>query len=432
MSELPIIKPEVPFIVGEFPVQRTLQELDGQAQCEGWMPEPRSMLMIRSSPWYEKPILHFVKEALPYDSFKKATRAARFPSYIFWRILDWGCGMHPDVRQWLTQHAGGSVTYALRTRQAACLESVYEAHMSAKGARSVPVAALSVTGCVDYAHRLFGFHPVTEISGLVSFLTAKANQGTDHVHDAVYFVSRGVTFLLQAGPAGRSLIDPHVPALRALALYLESRPEEGIMTQRSGYSDSSILGEARLGIQATLDAIDHHDPDRAIYLDGIWYPEDLDKIYRDLWNVALRDQTVQDFISEGQPEQALALMQHMLRSRKERFGPAHPQTIDCMTSLVLHFRQTRDFESAASIQRQILQLNGETGGADAPATIEAATRLGDLLLQTGHRQEAAALIRSALMAAERVLEPGHYITRHCRNALSKLLKNSTGRGRQGR
>ncbi len=283
------------FVAGEFTTNHTLCDLDLMAETAGWMAEPRDMIHIRSSDWYHKPIAEFVATATPQTSGRpRPNRRILSHTFVFWRMLDWACGMDPSVTAWLNQHTGHSITHAIRTRDIAGLDTVYLTHMRGPIARAIPVAAPAITHKLDYAERLFGFHPATDIVVLVPFLISKAVQDTDGIDDAVYFLARAVYFLMSAGEPGRTLLGPHIPGIRDLATQLEAPHTHPACAAPSAYTQITVLEEARHGVKCILKAWEQSEPGYACYL-KILDLALLDDLYNQLYDVPLRELVARNY-----------------------------------------------------------------------------------------------------------------------------------------
>jgi hypothetical protein len=413
---VPLIPIDPDFDIGHYPIDRTLRELDGLAESWGWMPEPRHMNAFRKSPFYNQPLRTFFREHTP-ASFCFSNRIIRAHAFILWRILDWGCGMDPLARQWLESHAGGSMTYALRTGSPADLNRVYETHMRGPGVHYVRVAPPMMTAYVDYAERLFGYHPVAELAPLIPFLCNKAISETERPHDPVYFLSRAIAFLLERGESGQALLAPHQQAIAELAEEFDKRPHEGPGTEPSEYSDMTLLEEARTGMQQIQRALTTRDAGDAMYLDTIWTTEFLDETYHRCFGLALRHNTPETLASAGLSEQGMLLTQHVVTTSIRRWGPGHRHTfaaLECQAHFC--FRQKRWNESIA-VQRDILDRHCQLQGANDPLTLQAAMRLGETYLQAGQTAAAIPLFKDTLMKSRTVFEPDHFIIKFCADRL---------------
>ncbi len=419
---MPCIEPLSDWVVGMYPTSHTLQQLDGLAESAGWMPEPRHMHVVRSSVWYDKPILEFIVNTTPARPFEFTPKAALLSSFIFWRILDWGCGMDDAVQAWLRPY-GHSVTYALRSQSRSRLEEIYQGHLRGDESRSVSPASPSITGCVDSAEWLFGFHPITDIVSLVPFLISKVRQDMTRMHDSIYFLSRCIAFLLRARDPGYELIRKNIAQIRELAVFLDTVPDEALL-RTSGCGEMSILDEAKLGVQAILEAIDTQDETKVTYLKHIWSLADLDDIYESLWKLPLRDHTVNKLTAAGDQNHALLLSQQICRSRCERFGVNHPQSVYARESLVYLQRKIGNIADAVLEQERILHYYEQANGAGDEEAIEAAVRLGELLLRAGNRTRASGVLQSALENAPSTFEQDHYLVKFCHKTLSEIRREA--------
>ena len=297
------------FLAGEFDVNRSLRDLDVAAEAVGWMAEPRDMIHIRRSTWYRRSIAAFVASVDPGNFMGRPMSRVVSHQFIFWRILDWGCGMDSAVRSWLDRHAKGSVTHALRTGDTASMKEIYASQLRGPRARVVRVAAPTITACLDYAERLFGFHTVQDIAGIIPFFASRIPLETDRVHDAVYFLSRAVRFTLNGGAAGFGLLSPLMPCIRGAEPYLETLREHPACCAQSEYtcavgqegSRMTVAEEARLGLRCILNAWERRSAEEVDYL-LVWDNAVLDEAYGDLYGVPLRDHRAANYEESGKPE----------------------------------------------------------------------------------------------------------------------------------
>ena len=213
---------------------------------------------------------------------------------IFWRILDWGCGLNPDVRCWLDKYARGSMTYALRSGDGDYLECIYAGQMQGEGVRRVTAAAPAITMDLDYAERLFGFNSADELVKMVSFLCSKISAGESRMDDDIYFLCRAVSDMLVYWSAGADLLEPFVPVIEGLKGCVESLRDDPAYAEESEYicfkgDDSfhlSRAAEAALGYESILNVLSSEDMAAGyyVYLWGVYF---LDKTYYELYNTKL-------------------------------------------------------------------------------------------------------------------------------------------------
>ncbi len=417
--KLPMIPTDPDFVIGEYSINRTLRELDGQAECWGWMPEPRHMNAFRESPFYNLSLRHFFSELTP-ECFRFSNRIIRAHSFILWRILDWGCGMDPLARQWLDTHAGGSMTYALRTGCPEYLNRMYETHMRGPGVRQVKVAPPMITAYVDYAERLFGFYPIDEIAQLIPLLADKALTGIERPHDPIYFLSRVVAFLLEAGEPGKEMLAPHQNTFSELTQAFGKRSDEGESDEQSEYSNMTIQAEARTGVQRIQHALATHDAEDTAYLDTIWTTEYLDDTYQHCFGLPLRCNTPQGLAVAGCPEHGATLMRHVVETSTKRWGPGNRHTFAALEGQALYYLNLSQWDESIAVRHDIVDRYHELHGENDPLTLQAAMRLGETYARAERPEEAVPIIKDTLERAVNILDPDHFIVKFCKERLNEL------------
>jgi hypothetical protein len=282
------------FVAGEFDVNRSLCELDLLAEKENWMAEPRDMISIRQGKWYFQPITEFIRSVTPETLLRYTANRVVSYKYIYWRILDWGCGMNHDVRNWLDRYAKGSMTYALRSGDQDYLKFVYMEQMQCEGARKVAVVAPAITADLDYAERLFGFNSAHELAVLVPFLCSRIAAGGSHVHDDIYFLFRAIASMMRFWTDGISLLETLMPDILALEERVKDLHNNPDCKEQSEYASlradeyvfQTIADEAQTGFDAILKSWDTKQKEDTNYT-RLWNLDTLNTVYMDLYHKSL-------------------------------------------------------------------------------------------------------------------------------------------------
>ncbi|MEJ2502843.1 MAG: tetratricopeptide repeat protein, partial [Gemmatimonadota bacterium] len=122
-----------------------------------------------------------------------------------------------------------------------------------------------------------------------------------------------------------------------------------------------------------------------------------------------------------------ALQREMLALRTRALGPDHPEVVDVMLALANTERGLGHYEDAVALLRQALDAAQRDLGPDDPLATIPMLHLGDVLLEDlGRADDAEALYRRALAVQERELGPNDLLLIHGLHSLGSLL------GRQGR
>lgn len=418
--DLPHIPSNSNFVIGEYSIDHTLSELDGLAECWGWMPEPRHMHAFRQSPFYNESLRKFFQEVSP-ASLRFSNRIIRANSFIVWRIIDWACGMDEIARQWLDAHAGGSMTYALRTLCPEYLEFIYRAHMCGPGVRHVRVAPSFMTAYVDYAERLFGFHEVKELAELIPFLQSKVLSETDRPHDPAYFLSRIVAFILESGVDGVRLVTPTLDTFQALHESLRRRSSvHATRSEKSEYSDMTVIEEACMALWRIEQAIKTGNPESTLYLKDIWTADDLNETYHSCFGVPLRLNTPYRLAEAGCTEEAEHLVERVVESSINRWGSNHDRACNALDSQALLYMHLKKWEKCIEVRRDILKRCEDEHGNDHSVTLQNAARLAEVYARAGLSEESISMFTDTLNQATGNLEPDHFIITFCKKQLSEL------------
>ncbi len=99
---------------------------------------------------------------------------------------------------------------------------------------------------------------------------------------------------------------------------------------------------------------------------------------------------------------AMAHIDRALEIRRRELGDAHEKTIEAIELLAQFLGYGKDPQRAEDLRREVLDTRIRTAGADAPATLAAATRLSTLLRDRGKLIEAESLRREVYEICRRL------------------------------
>ena len=166
--------------------------------------------------------------------------------------------------------------------------------------------------------------------------------------------------------------------------------------------------------------------------------------------------------SGGDPEGAAALISEVLDVRRRTLGDDHPDTLDSITNLALHYSETGNYAKALGLSREVVAAHKRTAGdvmnverAHAVRSLAAALNLmgkftearplhervlafrkehlgeehldtlnstygfGQCLVGLGEEQQGMAMIEHAASAAARIFGKNHPSARHFASGLEK-------------
>eukprot|EP00913_Durusdinium_trenchii_P004280 g3968.t1 len=121
-------------------------------------------------------------------------------------------------------------------------------------------------------------------------------------------------------------------------------------------------------------------------------------------------------------EEALPMLQELLRTGEESEGPESPQALAIANNLALVWEQMGHFAEAEKLHRSTLEVRGRTLGRENPNTLKSVNNLANVLQKMGQFTEAEQLHRRAMEARERALGAEHAETLNSISNLASVLK----------
>ena len=122
--------------------------------------------------------------------------------------------------------------------------------------------------------------------------------------------------------------------------------------------------------------------------------DNLDKIYR-IGNDIL-GQTPRAYERVNQFEKALPLLEEMLKLRKAKLGPEHPDTLESLNDLAEAYSDAGKLDLAIPLFEEALKLWKAKLGTDHPDTLVTMNNLAVALVGAGRPTEATALAKESL------------------------------------
>ncbi len=127
-----------------------------------------------------------------------------------------------------------------------------------------------------------------------------------------------------------------------------------------------------------------------------------------------------NYLSAGQPEKALPLLEGALQQCKQNLGPTHPTTLLCMNNLAGAYERLQRYADELPLLEECYRLAKESMGPEHPQTLTAMGNLACLYRYQARYAEAELLFTQVLEIQRRVLGPAHASTLTSMNNLAVL------------
>jgi tetratricopeptide (TPR) repeat protein len=109
----------------------------------------------------------------------------------------------------------------------------------------------------------------------------------------------------------------------------------------------------------------------------------------------------------GFTSDAIRLEEPLLRLRKSKLGPDHPDTIQSMHNLAVFYAEAGRRKEALKLSEEVLQLSKSKLGPDHPDTIQSMHNLSVFYAEAGRRKEALKLSEEVVQLRKSKLGPDH-------------------------
>jgi tetratricopeptide (TPR) repeat protein len=162
----------------------------------------------------------------------------------------------------------------------------------------------------------------------------------------------------------------------------------------------------------------------AVLIDRGQYAE-AERIYRELVDAGFADPTVDEHLAELYLKQlklaeAEKAFRDVYESRKERFGPENPHTLNTLRQLAFAIHGLGRYSEAEAILREVVDAETRVLGPENDATLASLAGLANTLTQQGRDLEAVKICETVLDAQKRDLRPNHPSTLETMNQLAVI------------
>jgi hypothetical protein len=141
----------------------------------------------------------------------------------------------------------------------------------------------------------------------------------------------------------------------------------------------------------------------------------------DVRTTARRVEVAFALANEQQYGAAIREVSEVVRIRTAVLGPAHPDTLQAQSILILFLRHDEQWERSAAVYKQLLDATRDSQDPRAERRLGARVNYGIHLTRSGRTAEGEAELRDVLHMCEESLDEDHIVTTACRRALSRYF-----------